>query len=347
MGTLNRRSLLLITVLVSLTLGFFAAEIFLRLLPSTPTLPKQTYVLDSHLPYKPKPFSVKSGPAPDGGPIQEYRNNSLGFRDVEHRLEKGAQVFRILGLGDSFTYGSGASFEETYLYRLETMLNQRPGAHPRVEIIKAGISRYYPEPERILLESYGVQYSPDLVLVGFLPNDVIDTYEGRDAIALDPDGHMVSGEAAKLGAAGAWLYKVSYVLRLFLSRYTNYQSSKRYHPREDEVNRDNGYHEKDWKTVEAEFGKMATIAGRLHSGLVIVHIPQRGPWTQEHFYPGKRLSGWASKNGVGFVDTLPGMVHASKTGKLYYKTDGHCTPAGYAVVAQEIYGYLTRNGLVP
>ena len=114
-----------------------------------------------------------------------YRHNSVGFRDVEHALSKPDGVFRILGLGDSFTYGAGAAFEETYLYRLEAMLDQRTGDHPTVEIIKAGISRFYPESERILFEQYGVHYSPDLVVIGFVPNDVIDACLGIDAVTVE------------------------------------------------------------------------------------------------------------------------------------------------------------------
>ena len=76
---------------------------------------------------------------------------------MEHAYAKDESVFRILGLGDSFTYGVGADFEQTYLYLLEKMFNERAGKHPSVEIIKAGIPRYYSEPELILLNEYGQQ----------------------------------------------------------------------------------------------------------------------------------------------------------------------------------------------
>jgi len=345
----HHRILALVTVLVSLSLSFLGIEVLLRLLSRPPTFPRQHYVRDPYLPYKPKPLGVTSGPPPSGGAPQEYRHNSFGFRDVEHAPEKGEHVFRILGLGDSFTYGSGATFEETYLYRLEAMLNGRRGEHPHVEIIKAGIPRYYPEPERILLENYGWRYSPDLILVGFLPNDVIDTYFGLNAVTLDSEGYLISREAAELGPVAEWLYKKSYVARMALRRYTDYRSAKRYQPHDEDVFRENGFHEKDWRKVESEFAKMAAIAMRLHSRLVLVYIPQQGPWGEEQDYPGRRLSAWASRNGVGAVDVLPGMMRAASATRqpLYYKNDGHCTPAGYAVVAQEIFDYLTTNDLVP
>lgn len=102
-----------------------------------------------------------------GGYDSDSQFNSFGFRDTEHDYAKPQGVFRILGLGDSFTEGAGANFEETYLFRLESMLNNRQGKHPKIEIIKAGIGGYSAEPERILLQYYGVKYEPDLILVGF------------------------------------------------------------------------------------------------------------------------------------------------------------------------------------
>ncbi len=45
-----------------------------------------------------------------------------------------------------------------------------------MEIIKAGIPRFFPRPERLLLEHEGHTFQPDLILVGFVPNDVMDTY---------------------------------------------------------------------------------------------------------------------------------------------------------------------------
>lgn len=86
------------------------------------------------------------------------------------------------------------------LVQLEHLLNARPERSMSVESIKLGMSRYYPLPERLVLASYGLRYDPDLVLVGVLPNDVIDTYLGLDAISVSPFGFLISREAKCLGA---------------------------------------------------------------------------------------------------------------------------------------------------
>jgi len=155
--------------MVPIVLGLFLLEEIVRFAKLAPVLPfelQDTIVPNEYLPYMRKPLS--SARVNFGKDMFSYKYNSAGLRDVEHSLKKHENVFRILGLGDSFTHGSGVAFKNTYLYRLEEMLNRRDGIHPKVEIIKAGISRFFPEPERIYFEHYGIQYKPDLVMVGFL-----------------------------------------------------------------------------------------------------------------------------------------------------------------------------------
>jgi len=336
------------TLLVSLTASFLALETAIRILRMAPPLSRGygSNIRDPYLPYRPAPFSVEHGLT--DGIEHEYRHNSFGLRDAEHSLEKGAGVFRILGIGDSFTYGAGASLEDTYLSRLESMLNGRPGDHPKVEIIKAGIPRSYPATQRLFLEHYGLKYAPDLVLVGFVPNDVIDTYFGPDAIVVDPSGYLETREAAELGTLATVLYRKSHVFRIVLGTYVKYRIATNYQPHWEDVFRAGGYHERDWQQIESEYEKMAAVASRAKATIVFVHIPQNGPWREEHSYPAARLAAWAAKTGVHFVDVLRAMRAANKaSGPLYYPVDGHCMPAGYSVVAAQIYAYLAQRSLVP
>lgn len=336
-----------LAVVIALSAAALAGELAVRLLGLAPPLPQQyrNYTSAPYLPFGPKPSSRMTGQSAKGEFSYDYRHNRLGFRDAEHDLAKPAGVFRILGLGDSFTYGVGAAFEETYLYRLEQQLNARPGAHPRVEVIKAGIPRFFPEPERILLENLGVQFEPDIVVVGFVPNDVIDTYYGLDAVRVDASGFLVTRQAATPGACGRLLYRRSHLCRLVLAKYTAWVNDRR----EDwpGVFQADGSHEADWRKIEAEFGKMADATRARGARLLILHIPRKGPWTAAQEYPARRLERWAAAHQVGFLDCLPAMREASANRVLYYARDGHCTPAGYAVIAEALYGFLMQQGWVP
>lgn len=332
---------------------FFLLECMTRVLKLAPPLSGRDYshyITDPYLPYRVQPFMERSGRSLTDEFYREVKCNSAGFWDVEHSLEKPEGVFRILGIGDSFTWGAGSSFlHETYLYRLEEMLNSRGGKHPTVEIIKAGIPRYFPEPERLLLEHYGVDYSPDIVLVGFVPGDVIDTYMGINAVTVSKDksGYLVTKEADRLGKIGGYLFVHSHVCRIVLKKYISYQISKTHTPKMRQVYEPDGFHEKDWKAVESEYEKMIDIAHSVGTEIVFFQIPHKGPWQARHSYPAMRLSQWSKGRGVHFIDTLPAMKEASQGENLYYVKDFHCRPAGYKVIAEVLFEELLKSGIVP
>ena len=343
----RRRGIYSVTVAIAaLFAGLLIGEGITRALHVAPPAPPPHGVnaLDPWLPYKPKAFSIARGTSASGEFTYEYRHNSDGLRDVEHTLRSDS-TFRILGLGDSFTFGIGAPFDSTYLELLETSLNKREGAHQRVEIIKAGIPRFFPEPERLFLEHYGARYSPQIVLVGFVPNDIVDTHLGMDDIFVDESGFLRTRQGKTLGAFGEVLYRRSALARIVLPEATMLMT-RFAAPHADELYGKDGPYEADWITVQNEFARMNSLAKGMGAKLVIVHIPQRGPRGLERAYPGLRLGSWARARGIGFVDALPAILNAEVKGaNLYWQKDGHCNPRGYAVIAGAIEQYLAGQDM--
>ena len=329
------------------------AELGVRLLALAPPVPSQyvRYAADDILPFRPQVNDrwMHSG---GGGEFEvEVRTNSLGFRDVEHSREKPVDVFRILALGDSFTFGVGAAFEDSYLVRLEEMLNERSGSHPAIEIIKAGVPRFWPEAEALLLERIGVSFDPDLVLVSFLPNDVADTVVGMDYLEVS-EGFLLTRQADQLGRPGLWLFLHSHAARIVLQRYVVAQAGRsRSEPDDDvvfaDIYRADGPYEYAWSEVEAESQRMIEIAASVGSDIAFVHIPQQNFEMESAPYPATRLGQWADMRDVTFIDTLPGIRRAAEHETLYWARDGHCTPAGYRVVAEQVFDGLIRAGKVP
>lgn len=123
------------------------------------------------------------------------RTNSLGFRDTrEYALTKHANVFRILVLGDSVTFGHGSVFEHTYPYLLERRLSAwRPGVN--WEVWNLGVPGYNTSQEVAQLLDVGPRFRPDLVIVGFFMNDVIGN--GPSAVP--------SRRARSVAAVTTWL----------------------------------------------------------------------------------------------------------------------------------------------
>jgi len=121
-----------------------------------------------------RPNKTGSYYAPDGR-VVTIHTNSNGFRGIiEYDLEDTSK-FRILGLGDSFTVGSGVDDDETYLEVMEQVLNGNPeNLGNQTETINMGVDTYGTIKERIYLELSGLSFNPDLITVGFLPNDLWD-----------------------------------------------------------------------------------------------------------------------------------------------------------------------------
>lgn len=98
--------------------------------------------------------------------------NDLGFRDTrDYSLAKSPGTFRILVLGDSVTFGHGATFETTYPFLAEQRLKAwRPDV--KWQVWNLGVPGYSTADELAYLHEVGGRFDPDLVVVGFYPNDI-------------------------------------------------------------------------------------------------------------------------------------------------------------------------------
>jgi lysophospholipase L1-like esterase len=116
----------------------------------------------------------------------EMTVNPMGLRGPEVSAEKTAGTLRVIGLGDSFTFGVGVRDEHTFLRRLEGRLNQ----YQLVEVLNAGTQGYNTRDQQITLENRWLALKPDLVLVVFYLNDI---YRDESAVAFwnNGEGHGV------------------------------------------------------------------------------------------------------------------------------------------------------------
>jgi GDSL-like Lipase/Acylhydrolase family len=108
----------------------------------------------------------------EGIPVQI---NSHGFRTDEYLNPKPVGTYRVLNLGDSVTFGWEVHQEDTYGEQLESMLNEREDGR-NYEVINAGIPAWTLESERNFLLQEGLDYQPDIVILGItVANDIYDS----------------------------------------------------------------------------------------------------------------------------------------------------------------------------
>lgn len=117
----------------------------------------------------------------------EYRINSLGMRDREHQIEKRANTFRVMILGDSFMEALQVDFDHVFAKLLEDKLNEGMPKPQSIEVINIAVSGWGTDEQLTYLTRHGLSLKPDLILVGMtLNNDVYDN--------LEENFHALSGE---------------------------------------------------------------------------------------------------------------------------------------------------------
>lgn len=98
--------------------------------------------------------------------------NSLGFRDDEFPVAKPAGEFRVLAIGDSFTYGWGVPGDAAWPQVLERELGQQQ--RRAVQVVNAGFAAGAATPDGYdrWFEAAGKRLDADLVIVGLCLNDL-------------------------------------------------------------------------------------------------------------------------------------------------------------------------------
>lgn len=83
---------------------------------------------------------------------------------MDYSVEKENNVFRIITLGASFTFGANVNTEDNYPMQLQKMLDNKCKDGRKYEVINLGMGGYDLEYSVERLKARGMKYNPDLVL---------------------------------------------------------------------------------------------------------------------------------------------------------------------------------------
>jgi lysophospholipase L1-like esterase len=113
-------------------------------------------------------------------PVWEISLNSLGFRDLEFQREKPPSAFRIICLGDSWTFGANVGQEQAYPQQLNRLLRHTfPEAD--FEVLNLGVLGYSSFQGLELLNLTAFDLDPDLIVIAFAMNDAsLAGYRDKD-----------------------------------------------------------------------------------------------------------------------------------------------------------------------
>ncbi len=98
----------------------------------------------------------------------DHITNSSGFRGGEFSTKKPENTFRVAFLGDSFTFGEGVHFADTYPEQTSCILNQKyAGSGVRFESYNFGVGGYNTSQELYLLRNIALKTKPDAVVLKY------------------------------------------------------------------------------------------------------------------------------------------------------------------------------------
>jgi lysophospholipase L1-like esterase len=313
-----------------------------------------------------------------------YRINSQGLRDEEIRVPKPPHVFRILMLGDSFTFGVGVELHDTFTKQLEALLNQ-PGSQGRYEVINGGCSSYSPILEYLFLVRKGLALAPDLVILNYDLSDVQDDYKYSQLADFDQDGRPLRVHPINV----QWYYREEHKrfrsALPFLERSALYQGLREayvlWRNQRDaavmydaaqaiagniEFDRDLPMREHgEWQPYFAHSTRyIAMIAALLHAhgiGFMVTTYPYGVLVNAREWRIGRQLRGFDQRvyttrlfdsmaascqaSNIPYLNTLPDFLRAT-TFPLFYPYDGHFTPSGHTVMAQALARFLREQHLL-
>jgi len=285
---------------------------------------------------------------------------------------KAPGTFRVLALGDSFTFGVGAREDETYPARLQAILRSRG---VRAEVLNAGVPGFGVPDEVAWFQRWGWTLEPDvIVLAVFVANDLQDAAPGEPkAVAVD-GSLMMQGE--KKSSVSRWLYYHSHLYVLLKTSALGGVVRRVLGAPEPletrELREELGLYAKGGLPREIREGAAATetaAAGLAMSAggsrVLAVIIPsllqvdparwqanlQRfslHPEGYDPLRPNRLFRSIFSRQGIPMLDLTPPFTAAVRRGnRIYYPIDQHLTPAGYRLMAEAVAETLAPRGRAP
>ncbi len=260
--------------------------------------------------------------------------NLQGRRDAEVSLAKPAGMRRIAILGDSVAFGARVLVQDDFASRLQAGLNAGPAPH--YEVLNFGTPGYGTWQEVSMLREKALAYSPDLVLLVVVMNDLSDNNQA---------GRLGYLNMTRIQGAARFLRENSAFYRFMRERILSVEAQAAM--RDPCAGADQAY---CWETTEGQLDQFVALTREHSVPLVIVVMPVRPQASQppDESLKAKyqdKLAEFAQAHGVPEIDLLEAF--ADNGGDSLFVDDYHPNEAGHALIARELQQGLTRLGLLP
>ncbi len=290
---------------------------------------------------------------------------------------RGTAAFRILALGDSFTFGYGVEEEQSWPRLLEEDLDGGAGPAGRVEVVNLGVGGYGTTQERLYLERMAGPLDPDLALVAFYvgnnPEDNVRTTPSPDTGSADAT--RAAPSPSRVERLKRWMGGRSQLYNLVSARadelLVRLGLRRLVYPFEMELLVTEPPLEvtRAWDATGRALARLGDLSRERGLPVVVLVLPMKhqvsdAVWerVQDHYArlagggvvferdrPQRIMQGECVRAGLRCFDLLEGLRAAQATGggDLYWPRDQHFNARGHEVAARLIAAWLRREHLVP
>ena len=265
--------------------------------------------------------------------------NRYGLRGPAVDLTKPPGTFRILILGDSFTFGAGVADDEPFAAKLETLLNEGRVGNSfgrRYETINAGVSGYNTMDEVTYLQKRWLAFDPDLILLTFYLNDAYD--DARFAPLI-----MGGAIGETLGAPA--LLSRSRVMEWATNAWKRWWTARRikhiYRSQFSDTPEIEGH---NWKNCQEALAQAAAISEERGIRLALVIFPELYELNKD--YPFRsihaRVREAGEMLGIPVLDLIENFQGHDPTKLWVHITDHHPNALAHATAAHAIARFLVN-----
>jgi len=276
------------------------------------------------------------------------KNTLLRYPLPEGKKEEGE--FRILALGDSYTWGDGiADPSGVWPSILEKRLK---ATYPEenIRVINMGICGLTTLNELELLVKVGKKLEPDLVIVEYLINDILPSGPSLRRVGTEWLFTRKPVNLISFDTLHAFFSEHSYLYDFINYRYLALQR-KIWPAREwAELYQDNY---PGWVTFNKALRGIRhwTSQRDIEAIFVIFNSFPKGKWTEETFPNAgihKKVMMSALRAGLRVLYLLPEYIKWGKNFSYWVVSPANAHPNEKAqtIAAQAIWGYITKNGLI-
>lgn len=259
----------------------------------------------------------------------QYGHRVENINNISKKVSNTCKL-KILCIGDSFTYGWGASNGNSYVSRLNALLNE--AGEEIYEVINAGCPTYGLDEEIEYITTNLKELKSDIVIMNILANDLRDMIKGKERIKI------LNGRQLTKSAYSIALSKNPIISNLFIAQWIclKFKRIKYILSIINLFTKNSDRRKHLFNLALTKIISIKKFCEENGSMFILVYIPERDGRIFD-----KEFSDYLSQNYTGvLVNSYPLITSINQWKNLYYKKDKHFREQGYIILSEIVFCQL-------